>query len=175
MRRRALVMAVLLVALVGATILALTQGAAALSSADALRAVLSRLPGLAALDPGLSAAQRASVFDLRLPRLALALLVGCAGAGGRGHAGVLSKLDGRPSIIGVPGASLGATVAVVGGLTGGSRVWGRFRRRPSWAPSLTTAAVYVLSRRGGPDARGSAVADGHCPGQRSRRWGRWCW
>ena len=57
----------------------------------------------------MSAAQRAIVFDLRLPRLALALLVGCALA----LAGVVMQAFFQnpmadPSIIGVSaGASLG--------------------------------------------------------------------
>jgi iron complex transport system permease protein len=162
MRRRALVMVALLVALVGATILALTQGAAALSSADALRAVLSRLPGLTALDPGLSAAQRAIVFDLRLPRLVLALLVGCALA----LAGVVMQAFFQnpmadPSIIGVSaGASLGATVAVVSGLTGGIAGVGAVPPAAFVGALLTTAAVYVLSRRGGQTPVGVLLLTG---------------
>lgn len=162
MSRRVLVLTALLAALVAAAVLSLTQGAATLSAGDALRAVLSRAPGLAALDPGLTASQRAIVFDLRLPRLVLALLVGCALA----LAGVVMQAFFQnpmadPSIIGVSaGASLGATVAVVVGLTVGIAGVGAVPVMAFLGALVATAVVYVLSRRGGQTPVGVLLLTG---------------
>ena len=143
--------AVLLAVLAIISALSLSLGAASLPVGDAARAALSRLPGLGSLAPDLSAAERTIVFDLRLPRLTLALLVGAALA----MAGVVMQAFfqnpmAAPSIIGVSsGASLGATIAIILGLQ--VRVCGLSAIPVAAFISAlaVTGLVYVLSRRGG--------------------------
>ncbi len=134
-----------------ASALSLSLGAADLAATDAGLAVLSRIPGLSGLDPGLSRAQETIVFELRLPRLLLALLVGCALA----VAGVVMQAFfqnpmAAPSIIGISaGASVGATIAVVAGLSIGIGGLGPIPVAAFVGAMAVTALVYALSRRGG--------------------------
>ncbi|MFP4248228.1 MAG: FecCD family ABC transporter permease [Armatimonadota bacterium] len=153
MSRRAVMWAALAAVLIASVIMSLSFGAASLAPGDVGRALLSRLPGLGNLDPGLSAGEQTIVFDLRLPRLALALLVGAS----LSVAGVVMQAFfqnpmAAPSIIGISaGASLGATVAVVSGAGAGIGFAG-LGAVPVAAFAgalLVTALVYVLSRRGG--------------------------
>jgi len=142
---------VLLAALAVTAALSLSLGAADLSPHAAALSVLSRVPGLGGLEPGLSSAQQTIVFELRLPRLALALLVG----GALAIAGVVMQAFfqnpmAAPSIIGVSaGASLGATVAVVSGVSIGVAGLGAVPPAAFVGALLATGIVYVLSRRGG--------------------------
>ncbi len=151
MRRPPVLALVLLAALLVTATLSLSLGAADLSPTAAGMAVLSRAPGLAGLDPGLSSAQETIVFELRLPRLVLALLVG----GALAVAGVVMQAFfqnpmAAPSIIGVSsGASLGATVAVISGVSIGVAGLGAVPIAAFIGALLATGAVYVLSRRGG--------------------------
>lgn len=162
MRRRVLVGTGLLVLLVSTAAVALSLGAADLAPGAALRAVISRALGISALDPGLSPSERAIVFEMRLPRLVLALLVGCALA----MAGVVMQAFfqnpmAAPSIIGVSsGASLGATVAVVTGLSVGVAGIGAVPVAAFVGAMAATALVYVLSRRGGQTPVGVLLLTG---------------
>jgi len=141
----------LAVVLVASVILSLSFGAVDVPPLKVGLALLSRLPGLAHLDPGLTDGQQTIVFDLRLPRLVLALLVGAALA----VAGVVMQAFfqnpmAAPSIIGVSsGASFGATLAVVSGMGVGVAGLGGVPLAAFVGALLATALVYVLSRRGG--------------------------
>ncbi|MGD9497709.1 MAG: FecCD family ABC transporter permease [Armatimonadota bacterium] len=161
MRGAALVLG-LGVVLLGACVLSLSVGAADLPAGSAVAAVLARLPGLGGLQPALSRAQEAIIFDLRLPRLALALLVGCALA----VAGVVMQAFfqnpmAAPSIIGVSaGASVGATIAVVTGAGVGVAELGPVPPAAFLGALATTAIVYALSRRGGSTPVGVLLLTG---------------
>lgn len=141
----------LLVAMLAAGALAMSFGAAPVDPAAVGLALASRLPGLAGLDPGLSSAHEIIVFDLRLPRLVLALLVGASLA----VAGVVMQAFfqnpmAAPSIIGISaGASLGATIAIVTGISIGAAGLGAVPLAAFVGALLATSLVYLLSRRGG--------------------------
>jgi len=141
----------LLIVLAAVSMMSLSMGAASLPGGLAARAVLSGLPGLGGIAGDLTDAQRTIIFELRLPRLVLALLVGAALA----MSGVVMQAFfqnpmAAPSIIGVSsGASLGATVAVVLGL---QVTVGGLSAIPivAFIGALgVTGLVYVLSRRVG--------------------------
>ena len=150
MKRKGWLWGALAVVLVASAILSLSFGAAKVPPLKAGLALLSRVPGLDQLDPGLTDWQETIVFDLRLPRLALALLVGAA----RAVAGVVMQAFfqnpmAAPSIIGVSsGASFGATLAVVTGMGVGVTGLGAVPVAAFLGALLATALVYVLSRRG---------------------------
>ena len=71
--RRRWVTLILAVGLAAAALLSLSLGAADLAPRRAALGVLSRVPGLSALDPGLTPPEVTILFELRLPRLVLAL------------------------------------------------------------------------------------------------------
>lgn len=162
MKRTSLLIGVLAAAVVVAAALSLSLGAADLSPSAALLAIVARVPGLGGLDPGLSTAQETIVFELRLPRLVLALLVG----GALAIAGVVMQAFfqnpmAAPSIIGVSaGASLGATIAVVSGLSFGIAGLGAIPPAAFVGALAATAIVYVLSRRGGTTPVGVLLLTG---------------
>ncbi|HUS80150.1 MAG TPA: iron chelate uptake ABC transporter family permease subunit, partial [Armatimonadota bacterium] len=152
MRTRLWVVALALLAvMVAVALLSLSLGAASVPPAKAGMAVLASLPGLGSLAPELNDAERTIIFDLRLPRLVLALLVGASLA----MAGVVMQAlfqnpMAAPSIIGVSaGGALGATAAIMLGFN--FWLW----RLSSMTVSAfvgalaVTAVVYLLSRRGG--------------------------
>ncbi len=151
MSRKILLWAALVLVLSGAVVLSLSFGAAHLPPREIALALLSRLPGLSSLDPHLPASQETIVFDLRLPRLVLALIVGAS----LSVAGVVMQAFfqnpmAAPSIIGISaGASFGATVAVVTGFGIGIAGLGSVPVAAFLGALLTTALVYLLSRRGG--------------------------
>ncbi|MGC9319738.1 MAG: FecCD family ABC transporter permease [Armatimonadota bacterium] len=162
MTRRAALVVGLGAAAVLASALSLSLGAADLAPADAALALLGRIPGLRGLDPDLSRAQETIIFDLRLPRLLLALLVGCA----LSVAGVVMQAFfqnpmAAPSIIGISaGASLGATIAVVTGLSLGVAGLGPIPLAAFVSALAVTAVVYALSRRGGQTPVGVLLLTG---------------
>ena len=141
----------LFLALIISAALSMSLGAAPVDPGAVALALLSRLPWLGGLDPQLSSAHEIIVFELRLPRLTLALLVGSSLA----VAGVVMQAFfqnpmAAPSIIGISsGASLGATVAVVTGLSIGVAGLGAVPLAAFVGALGATALVYVLSRRGG--------------------------
>ncbi len=152
MRRRPLLVFVALAALLVATMIAsLSMGAAKIPPAQVGWEILSRLPGLSSLDPGLSQTQATIIFELRLPRTVLALLVG----GALAVAGVVMQAFfqnpmAAPSIIGVSsGAALGATIAIMFGLQFYVMGLSAIPVVAFISALAVTALVYVLSRRGG--------------------------
>jgi iron complex transport system permease protein len=110
------------VAVLVAVALGVAIGPSSVPSGGALLELLDRLP-LIDVDSGLSPQQSTIVWDLRLPRVVLALLVGSmlATAGGA-YQGVFRNPLADPYLLGVAaGAGLGATVMIVqGGGTSGT-------------------------------------------------------
>jgi iron complex transport system permease protein len=101
-------------ALLLAAVASLTLGPAAVTPRGALLEVLDRLP-LVAVDSGLGAREAAIVWDLRLPRLVLAGMVGATlSVSGAAYQGVFRNPLADPYLLGVAaGAGLGATIAIV--------------------------------------------------------------
>ena len=94
----------------------LTLGPAQIGFGDVLRELADGLP-LVDLESGLAARQQAIVWEIRLPRVVLGLLVGAmlATAGGA-YQGVFRNPLADPYLLGVAaGAGFGATMAIVSG------------------------------------------------------------
>lgn len=106
--------------LVGAAVVAgLVVGPTPIAPGRALAEVLDHVPGLG-IDSGLSDQQAAIVWQLRAPRVALALLVGSTLAlAGGAYQGAFRNPLADPYLLGVAaGAGLGATVAIAAGASG---------------------------------------------------------
>lgn len=109
-----------LVAGLGSVVVAAVAGIAlgpvALDPVSVVRELLDGLPGVT-LDSGLTPTGAAIVWDLRLPRVCLGLLVGAALAlSGGSYQGVFRNPLADPYLLGVAaGAGLGATIAIVAG------------------------------------------------------------
>lgn len=99
---------------VAAVLLAVVAGPAGLPPGRVLLEVLDRLP-FVDVTSGLSAREAAIVWDLRLPRAVLGLLVGATLAtAGAAYQGVFRNPLADPYLLGVAaGAGLGATLAIV--------------------------------------------------------------
>ena len=82
--------------------------------------ILNRFPGIS-IDSGLSTIQAAIVWDVRLPRIILGLIVGgLLAVAGASYQGVFRNPLADPYLLGVAaGAGLGATIAIVSGATNG--------------------------------------------------------
>ncbi len=110
-----LVMAILAVALVGAVVAAAVTGAAGLSVADSFAALLALLRRGAAATGSFPEWAPRLLLDLRLPRIALALITGAAlSTAGASFQGTFRNPLAEPYLLGVSaGAALGATIAIV--------------------------------------------------------------
>ena len=128
-------LALLLLALVVGT----TQGAAGIPVGGVVRELLGSLP-LVTTDSGLSSSQEAVLWSIRLPRVALGMLVGAAlGMAGAGFQGVFRNPLADPYLLGVSaGAGFGAVVALGFGLDLG---WGPVTAVPAAAFLGAVAAV----------------------------------
>lgn len=137
---------------------ALMVGPSDLSPLSVLEEVVSRLP-FVHLHPGLPADGAAVVWQLRLPRIVLAGVVGATLAlAGASYQGVFQNPLADPYLLGVAsGAGLGATVAVV-----------VIPNRASWAVDpvpvaafagaiLAVAATFALGRGGGRTRSASSL------------------
>jgi len=109
-----LAVGVALVLLLGALLAGLLVGAVGLSPGAVLAEVADRLP-FVSVDSGLSEQEAAIVWDLRLPRVVLAALVGATlAAAGASYQGVFRNPLADPYLLGVAaGAGLGATIGIV--------------------------------------------------------------
>lgn len=112
-----------LVLLLAATLASICLGTEHLPPGRVLQAFLSIASPAGDLPPE-ATADVTIVRDIRLPRTALFLLVGCAlGASGAAYQGILRNPLADPYLIGVaPGAALGAAIAIV--LVGPSTILG---------------------------------------------------
>ncbi|MBK9180207.1 MAG: iron ABC transporter permease [Acidimicrobiales bacterium] len=111
------------VAVLAVSVAGVTLGPVRLAPSAVGAELLDHLP-LLSIDSGLSARQAAIVWDLRLPRVVLGLLVGAMLAvAGASYQGVFRNPLADPYLLGVAaGAGLGATFAIVAGLGGGGGV-----------------------------------------------------
>ncbi|MFC5039923.1 FecCD family ABC transporter permease [Ornithinimicrobium kibberense] len=100
-----------------AALVSVTQGAAGLSVEGVLRSLVGALPGLS-VEQTLTDQQQAVLWQIRLPRTALAALVGASLAvAGAGYQGVFRNPLADPYLLGVSaGAGLGAVLALGFGL-----------------------------------------------------------
>jgi len=103
-----------LVLLIGALLAGVLVGPVALSPGRVLAEIIDRLPWVS-LDSGLGEREAAIVWDLRLPRVILAALVGATlAAAGGAYQGVFRNPLADPYLLGVAaGAGLGATLGIV--------------------------------------------------------------
>jgi iron complex transport system permease protein len=103
-------------AVIGAFVVGVLVGPAELPVRGVLRALLDRMP-LIELDSGLSPVQEQVLFQVRLPRVVLAGLVGSMlSGGGAAYQGVFRNPLADPYLLGVAaGGGLGATLAIVYG------------------------------------------------------------
>ena len=108
-----------LVVLLGAMVLAIAVGPVNISLDEIVSTMLSHLP-LVDVHTSAPPVDQAIVWDVRLPRVVLAALVGAMlAAGGASYQGVLRNSLADPYLLGVAaGAGLGATVAIVAGAAG---------------------------------------------------------
>ena len=99
---------------VAAALAGILVGPAALAPGRVMAALADRLP-LISVDSGLSDRELAILFELRLPRVVLALLVGAVlSVSGGAYQGVFRNPLADPYLLGVAaGAGLGATLAIV--------------------------------------------------------------
>ena len=120
-----------MVALAAVALLSATTGAAALPFGDVLASLVDRLP-LVDVDTPLSSRQEGILFQIRLPRLVLGMLVGGSLAmAGAAYQGVFRNPLADPYLLGVSaGAGFGAVLALGFGLDVG---WGPFDALPAAA------------------------------------------
>ena len=146
-RRRAILLSgALLIVVAG---LSLTQGAAGIPVDAVLRLVIDRLPGISIAIDGPSAWETI-VFDIRLPRVAAAGLVGAALAySGAGYQGVFRNPLAGPFLLGVAsGAALGASIAIVSPLPSDAYGVGWVSIFAFVGAGTTVVLVYLLARTG---------------------------
>lgn len=115
-----LILAASFIVLIILIVLSATIGVATISFLDAVRIMLSKIPGIGSLmrSDNIDTTHRMIVLNLRLPRIILSALVG-AGLSIVGAAlqGMFKNLMADPYVLGISsGASLGATIAIVAGL-----------------------------------------------------------
>lgn len=151
--------ATLLLAVVA--LLAVTQGTTAIPLSTALAMLLDRLPFISVAAEAPESWQRI-LFDVRLPRVAAAGVVGAAlSYSGAAYQGVFRNPLADPFLLGVAsGAALGASIAIVSPLPIDSYGFG-------WVPlfafvgaCIAVALVYALSRTGGLSNNATLVLAG---------------
>ncbi len=146
--RYRLVLVLLTACFVASILVAVGVGAVAISPSSAVRLMAWKL-GLAPRPDGVSRATEIILFQLRLPRVALAAIVGLALAvSGTLFQGLFRNPLADPAIIGVSsGAALGAVLVIVFG--GGALLGGLGVSVAAFAGGMLTAfLVYRLARVG---------------------------
>lgn len=148
-------LAVSAVVLLGAMLLATAVGPVSIGLPDVVGTILSHVSFLD-VHPAASPVDQAIVWDLRLPRVVLAALVGAMlAAGGTSYQGVLRNSLADPFLLGVAaGGGLGATIAIITGHGGGVVL-------PASAflgALVAVALTYLVGAAGGGDrATGYAI------------------
>jgi len=136
--------------LVAVCVFALTRGAAPIPAGTAIAFALDRLPWIT-LTPDAPVTWQRIIVDVRLPRVAAAILVGSALSGsGAAYQSVFRNPLADPFLLGIAsGAALGASLAIVSPLPIDSYGFG-------WVPAsafagalLTVVLVTLLARSGG--------------------------
>lgn len=137
-----------LAALAAVALLSSTTGAAGLAVGDVFAALVNRLP-LIEWDSTLNARQEGILFQIRLPRLVLGMLVGGSLAmAGAAYQGIFRNPLADPYLLGVSaGAGFGAVLAFGFGLDVG---WGPFGAVPAAAflGALTAVTASAVIARG---------------------------
>jgi len=137
-----------LVVLGATALLSATNGAAELPVGGVINTLIDRIP-LIDIDSSLTVRQESILFQIRLPRLALGMLVGAALAmSGATYQGVFRNPLADPYLLGVSaGAGFGAVLALGFGLDLG---WGPFDAVPTAAfiGSLIAVTASTLVARG---------------------------
>ncbi len=130
-----------MVSLVAVGLLSATSGAAGLPVGGVLSTLLDWLP-LIGGESSLSATQESILFEIRLPRLVLGMLVGASlGMAGASYQGVFRNPLADPYLLGVSaGAGFGAVLALGFGL---DLSWGPFDTVP--AAAFVGALIAVLA------------------------------
>ena len=145
-----------IVAVSAAALFALAFGPASLPIHQVALEVLDHVPGLD-ITSGLSELEANIVWEIRLPRVVLGLLVGgllCVS--GASYQGVFRNPLADPYLLGVAaGAGLGATIALVSGLGDGSGTFDAIPMLAFGGGLFAVACTYVLAGVGG---RSSATA-----------------
>jgi iron complex transport system permease protein len=121
--------------------------------------LFDRLP-LVSVDSGLDSRQAAILWDIRLPRVVLALLVGAAlSVAGGAYQGVFRNPLADPYLLGAAaGAGLGATLVLTYGAQGG---WGPFDALPGAAfvgALLAVGLTYLVGRAAGRGVAGTTTS-----------------
>ncbi|GMU40721.1 MAG: ABC transporter permease [Chloroflexota bacterium] len=149
------------VALLVIAVLSATQGAAAIPPWTAVLMLLERAPFLD-VNAGASEAWHRILFDIRLPRVIAAGVVGASlSVAGSAYQGVFRNPLADPFLLGVAaGAAFGASVAIMSPLPIDS--WG-FGWVPAFAfvgSAVAVASVYTVARSGGTIDNGSLILAG---------------
>jgi iron complex transport system permease protein len=103
-------------ALAAACMVGIMVGAAGISPSEVLRSILSKIPGVN-LESGLSERDEAILWQIRMPRVMLAVIVGSMlSSAGSAYQGVFRNPLADPYLLGAgAGAGLGATIAIAYG------------------------------------------------------------
>jgi len=127
-----------------AVVISLRMGAYPISAVDIVKTLLSGILGRWEAIPS---EYRSIVFAVRLPRIALGILVGASlSAAGAGFQALLRNPLADPYVLGVSsGAALGAIVSLIAT----PHVPGAIQLAAFAGAAVTIAAVYFLGRRGG--------------------------
>lgn len=150
-QKKTLIIISLIIVLVLSIAICLTLGSAQLSLGQVVKAVLKRIPLVGErLGYSVSPMDDLIIHSIRLPRILLAILVGCAlGAAGVVFQGVFHNPMAEPFVIGVSsGAALGATIAFVLGLNFSFFGLSSVPIMAFLGSMLTTFVVYNIARVG---------------------------
>jgi iron complex transport system permease protein len=131
-------------------VLGLSIGAVSINPMRAIAESLDHLP-LLNIQSGLSEQQAAIVWELRLPRVVLALLVGAMlSVAGASYQGVFRNPLADPYLLGAAaGAGLGVTLVIVGGWDRGSSLFDPVPLAAFVGALGAVALAYAVGRAGG--------------------------
>jgi iron complex transport system permease protein len=140
------------VALLVAAVLGLSLGAVSLSARGVFLEVLDHVPGVR-VHSGLSAREAAIVWQLRVPRVVLAFLVGgLLSVAGASYQGVFRNPLADPYLLGAAaGAGLGATIAIGGHLSSEIGPFGAVPVAAFVGALVAVVLAYAVSTLGGRD------------------------
>jgi len=142
---------VLLIALFLVVLLSTAIGSANIPLPDVLNAILIKIPGLGSLAGPVSPSNETIIYDIRLPRIILGVIVG-AGLAVSGVAlqGLFRNPMADPYILGISfGAALGATIAVLAPVNLGWLSYIFMTLMAFLGALVSVYVVYSLSRVGG--------------------------